>query len=747
MRLKLRIAGKLAVAYALFLAPIGYLGYLSIADKENDIAFARKETIGVHYIADVRRVQDAVVRGGDTTGLAQQITANEAMLGAELKTANAAAALATALAGTDRAAAAQAAADLIGKAADGSNLTLDPDLDSFYTQDALTVKIPSAVAGAAALAASVAQTAGHQLSTDDRVNIGMQTGALQLLLDGLASDISSAVEGNPDKTVDHTVTPVVTRTTAAAKATLANLGEPAKAADAAQYAAPLLDALTAASAADADEVEHLLSARIAGFRWAEILHSAVALGLFLAAVLYVVVVVQRGTVSTLRAHTATMRRLADHDLTIKIAGTGRSDEIGDMARAVEVFKQNAIEADRLAKEQEAGRLARERRQAAMEQHTQDFGRSISGVMASLAGSAEGMRRAAEAMSEAASTVHSEASGTSERAAKSSNDLISVAAASEQLTSSVGEISRQLAAASEVAKQAVRRASSSHSTMNSLTEATARIGDVVHLIREIANQTNLLALNATIEAARAGEAGKGFSVVAGEVKSLAAQTAKATTEIGSQIETVRTTTTEAVTAMAEIGSIISKIDEVSAAIAAAVEQQSATTREIAASVQSVSGDTAGSARAMEHVVTVADRAGGASRDVLAGAAEIGHEAETLRIEVDQFLAAIRNESGEDRRRYLRIRVSDVHAAVRVKGQPPRPMELRDVSRGGASLAGDLLLAPGTMLDVDLPGAGRPVPARVVRSDGRELGVVFGADPEALIMIDRFLASLPKDARAA
>ena len=154
-------------------------------------------------------------------------------------------------------------------------------------------------------------------------------------------------------------------------------------------------------------------------------------------------------------------------------------------------------------------------------------------------------------------------------------------------------------------------------MQGLSEATARIGDVVHLINDIASQTNLLALNATIEAARAGEAGKGFAVVAGEVKALAAQTAKATAEIGSQIDTVRTATSEAVTAMAEIGGIIGKINEVSAAIAAAVEQQNATTHEIAASVQAVSNATAGTAQAMEHVVSVADNAGSASRDVLTG----------------------------------------------------------------------------------------------------------------------------------
>ena len=284
-------------------------------------------------------------------------------------------------------------------------------------------------------------------------------------------------------------------------------------------------------------------------------------------------------------------------------------------------------------------------------------------------------------------------------------------------------------------------------MQGLSEATARIGDVVHLIREIANQTNLLALNATIEAARAGEAGKGFAVVAGEVKSLAAQTAKATTEIGSQIETVRSATGEAVTAMAEIGTIIGKINEVSSAIAAAVEQQSATTREIATSVQEVAGATAGSAQAMEHVVSVVDTAGDTSRDVLAGATDIGREAETLRAEVDQFLAAVREEKPDERRRYERVAVKGVTASVQAKGHPAARVDLRDISRGGALLASDWTLPAGMAVEIDLSGTGGTVPARVGRCGRGELALVFSSEPHALARIDRFLETVTQERRAA
>lgn len=284
-------------------------------------------------------------------------------------------------------------------------------------------------------------------------------------------------------------------------------------------------------------------------------------------------------------------------------------------------------------------------------------------------------------------------------------------------------------------------------MQGLSEATVRIGDVVHLINNIASQTNLLALNATIEAARAGEAGKGFAVVAGEVKTLAAQTAKATSEIATQIETVRVATGEAVTAMAEIGGIIAKINEVSAAIAAAVEQQSATTRGIAKSLQVVTDATAGTARAMEQVVSVSDTAGNLSRDVLTGAADIGSEAQKLRTEVDQFLAAVREETTDERRRYERIPANGAMVGMQAQGRPAVRAELRNISRGGAAIASDWAVPAGTELEVELPNGGGTVTARVARSGGGELAVVFSAESQALARIDRALAAMTQTRQAA
>lgn len=448
----------------------------------------------------------------------------------------------------------------------------------------------------------------------------------------------------------------------------------------------------------------------------------------------------------IRRMTSVMARLVDGDLTVEVPDTDRRDEVGAMAKAVGVFRDHAVERVRLEVAAEADRAARDRRQAAMDRHTQDFGSSISGVMAALGGSADSMRRAAESMSRAADEVRTEASGTASGAAQASRDLTSVAAAVEQLTSSVGEVSRQAIAAAAVAREAVQLATESRDTTQGLVQATGKIGDVVHLIADIAGQTNLLALNATIEAARAGDAGKGFAVVAGEVKTLATQTSKATADIGLQIATVRTATEQAVSAMDAIGSVIGRMDEVATAISAAVEQQSATTQKIAASVLTVTDATGQTARAMGHVAEIAQGAGTVSQDVLAGATDVGSQAETLRTEVDQFLSAVRSDSGE-RRRYERIAITGVTVGLRTRGRENDRVLIKDLARGGAALMCDWTLPPGTPVEIDLPGVDGPITGRVVRATGGELAVVFSSDPAVLARVDQALDRLPRLRRAA
>ncbi len=437
--------------------------------------------------------------------------------------------------------------------------------------------------------------------------------------------------------------------------------------------------------------------------------------------------------------TATMGTLAEGDKTVVIAGLHMRNEIGDMARAVEVFKSNMIQSARLTAEQQGAAAARSKRQDAMDHHTQAFGLSVTGVMASLGAAAENLRGAANTMTESTSAMHAQASETAGGANKSSTDLIAVAAAVEEFTASVGEISRQVAVAADVARQAVVRAEASQETIRGLSNSTARIGDVVRLIDSIAGQTNLLALNATIESARAGDAGKGFAVVAGEVKLLAGQTAKATAEISEQIESVRTATNETVAAMTDISNIIGRMGEVSAAISAAVEEQSVTVREIASSIQGVAGSTAQAAEAMGHVVEGADLAGGVSRNILAEANGIGSEAERLRQEVEQFLKSVQADSHE-RRRFERISGRGVTATLQVNGATISRMVIQDISQSGIALRHAGVVPLGHEVEVDLPDAGGSVSGRVMRSGAGVLALAFSEDGTTFARLERALASV-------
>jgi methyl-accepting chemotaxis protein len=344
-----------------------------------------------------------------------------------------------------------------------------------------------------------------------------------------------------------------------------------------------------------------------------------------------------------RALTRTMSALAAGDLAVEASGQEQRDELGDMARAVDVFRRNAVEARRLTEEREAAQAEKEQRQTALAACTAAFGESMSGVLASLGESASRMRQVADELATAAAGVRAQAADTASNAQGAARDLASVAAAAEELAVSSAEISRQVASVSVIARETVERAGASHDKISSLATAATRIGDVVGLIGEIASRTSLLALNATIEAARAGEAGKGFAVVAGEVKALAAQTAKATTEIAEQIAAIRASSTEAVRAMDEVSGSIDRMDTVAESVAAAVEQQGAATRQIAVSVQTASAATEQTTRAMAVLAGVADSAATLSGSVLHAATGVGRQAETLRAEVDRFVVATREDA--------------------------------------------------------------------------------------------------------
>jgi methyl-accepting chemotaxis protein len=338
-----------------------------------------------------------------------------------------------------------------------------------------------------------------------------------------------------------------------------------------------------------------------------------------------------------------MRKLADGDFDVVLAGVGRKDEIGQIADAVEAFKVKAAEKARAEAEQKAeqDRIAAEQRKADMVALADAFEKAVGDIVKTVSSASTELEAAAGTLTHTAENTQQLSTTVAAASEQASANVQSVASATNEMSSSVGEISRQVQEASRIAGDAVRQAEKTDGQINDLSHAANRIGDVVKLITAIAEQTNLLALNATIEAARAGEAGKGFAVVAQEVKALAAQTAKATGDIGAQITGMQSATQVSVAAIKEIGGTIGRISEISAAIAAAVEEQGAATQEIARNVQQAAQGTTQVAANITEVNRGAGETGSASSQVLTSAQSLSRESCRLRVEVDRFLASVRS----------------------------------------------------------------------------------------------------------
>jgi methyl-accepting chemotaxis protein len=359
--------------------------------------------------------------------------------------------------------------------------------------------------------------------------------------------------------------------------------------------------------------------------------AAAALGLFLA----------RSLSRPVIALTGAMNALSAGNTAAEIPGSGRADEIGTMAKAVDVFKRSMIEAEQLRAAQEETKQRTEADKKAMLARLADsFDAQVKGVVDQVSESAGEMQGTARSMSGAVEDASKRSTTVAAASEEASANVQTVASAAEELSSSISEINRQVVQSARIADKAVEEADRTNQSVRGLADAAQKIGDVVKLINEIAAQTNLLALNATIEAARAGEAGKGFAVVAAEVKNLANQTAKATEEIGGQIGAIQTATQDSVKAIEGIGSTIKQIHEIATTIAAAVEEQGAATQEIARNVQQAAAGTGQVSSNIADVTRAVGEAGTAASSVLRAAGGLTQQSETLRKQVAEFLSAIR-----------------------------------------------------------------------------------------------------------
>jgi methyl-accepting chemotaxis protein len=408
-----------------------------------------------------------------------------------------------------------------------------------------------------------------------------------------------------------------------------------------------------------------------------------------------------------------------------------------MATAVEVFRQAAIENKRMVNAEKVERAAKDNRQKALDTHIQEFSHSVSGVMDRFTSAAGAMRQTAADVSASAVQTGKTTTTTVDGAEATARDMSAVAAATEEMASSISEIASQINHVTGSVKLAVERAGDTDAKVASLSQAADRIGDVVRIINSIASQTNLLALNATIEAARAGEAGRGFAVVAGEVKALAAQTANATEQIGAQILDIRSATADAVRSVAGVVSAITDVESIATAIAAAVEEQSAATREITHSVQTVSTTTASVLQAMRDVLGIAEGTSTTSVLAIDAADEVGRSAATLRTEVTDFLSAISDGDQRERRNYERlVPPSETRAMLHIAGRPAISVVIRDISCGGISVDHRCDAQPGAAVTVDLPGCAG-IQARIARNPGDVLAINFRQSKEGVARLDQAL----------
>jgi methyl-accepting chemotaxis protein len=393
-----------------------------------------------------------------------------------------------------------------------------------------------------------------------------------------------------------------------------------------------------------DEERSLLSARAAassaaGARavWTLMVGGLMTLALSLLGAFGIVFMVAR----PIQRITVDMSVLAKGDTSVAISGVERLDEVGRMAQAVQVFKTNAIEVERLKSEQEVvSRRNAEQRKADMIRLADDFESAVGQVIGTVSSASAQLETAATTLTSTAERSQRMATTVAAASEEASTNVQSVASATEEMASSVGEISRQVQESARMAGDAVGQARATTDRVSELSRAAARIGDVVELINTIAGQTNLLALNATIEAARAGEAGRGFAVVASEVKALAEQTAKATGEIGTQIAGIQAATNDSVGAIKEISSTIERLSEISSAIAAAVEEQGAATQEIARNVQQAAQGTQQVSSNITDVQQGATETGTASSQVLSAAQMLSNDSTRLKTEVGKFLTNVR-----------------------------------------------------------------------------------------------------------
>jgi len=744
------IRRKLIAAVSLFLLPIGIFAALYVQQAMTSVRFADAERLGVTQIRAVWPVmlQAATVHPSaalDPRKLQAERTTSLSL--AEANKANTAGDdLGKALSGTDRAAQVAAAHALIDAVGDGSNLLLDPDLDSFYVMDAAVVRLPEMLELDWKLLGSArAQAERTNISKADYAARLIDLGKVRANLEGVERSLAKAFAANAGDTKQALARPLETFQDAykalfstadvLMQAHEAGRRTPRETAAFEETMAAAIAANDRLQTAAADELDRLLKVRIDGFYSA--ISIAGAVGFSVTAIAFVIAwLLTRSIVRALDNLGLRIRVLADRDVTADVPEAQGSDEIAELARAVVHYRDRT--AAQIAEAANADRLVeRDAWVAYMVEISDRITSSTQRAMARFQELAGKMGTSTKQVRGHAGTTRTQLDQSVDGLQGSIADISGVATAVTELSASIAEIATQAAQSNAVVRQAQEQVHAARSLAVLLDQASARISSFTDLISQIAAQTNLLALNATIEAARAGSAGRGFAVVASEVKGLAEQTGRATAEIGQQVAALRTASNDVLMAMGRVNDTISTINVAASTIASAVEEQSATTAEIDRTVQASADRTRS---AIENLSSLPAKASETDRL----AAEVAHFAESLLGEAGKFSTRLEEvvRAISERRSNMRLQ-SNATIRVHIAGTP-REARLEDASRGGAkvSLPGEDL-RPESPVTLDF-GDGRARRGSVVHAAYERFGVKL---VEADRLDDVLIAALTKEAREA
>jgi len=656
----LRTRTKISLIFFLLLIPIAYTVWTIAADKRALIAASEREQVGSAYVAAVRPILFAVsnlAKADDVHAAVETARASQKKLG-ESRELGALAddfafAIEIAVTGTDTDsvdAAMEKGAALVARAAEESNMALDPELASYYLGNIVSVRLPRILGSLLAEQNTVSMVAAAgELSTEQRVRLLTLSGTLKADFDGLRGNVAGAVRGNGGLSrslVDPLAALVKAADGFAFSLDRGLIERNGQQVDAARISRDYLAAVKAAGelwGSVVEQYDRSLAKRVADLNATLNLTLAIVGALVLAS-LTLAAFMQRQIVRPLgRLENLANEVRKTDDYNLRIDYDSR-DEVGRLASAfngmlAEVAEARARAAER-AMERERQQASQQKRAEHLATLTGNFDRQVSAVVELVSSSAVEMHGAATSMKKTAEEAIQRSTTVSTASDQASANVQTVASSAEELATSITEIGRQVTQSALISRSAVEEAERTNQTMRSLTEAAQKIGQVVDLISAIASQTNLLALNATIEAARAGEAGRSFAVVASEVKNLAVQTAKATDEIGGHISGMQKVTGDAVSAIDRIGATIIRVNEIAATIATAIEQQDAATKNIATGVQQAAVGTQEVSRTIGDVSAAAGRTGDSAGQVLRSASRLANEAAGLKKEVDLFLAGVR-----------------------------------------------------------------------------------------------------------